>query len=331
MRSSASCGESPRSTTFATKLRWLCGWIGPPIEPNAIHGAPSAEQHAGDDGVERPLAGRQRIPVSRLEAETGAAVLEHDAGVAAADARAEAGCEALDERDEVAFAVGRAEVDGVARPARRRRLERALADERRAPARVRLVEERRDRDVGVLRVGDVLVAVGEGELHRLDAPVPVERARRVGGLERLEHVERDERREALAVRRELRDLDAAVRRRDRLDPASTRATRGRRARGSRPPRATPRRSRPRPAPRRTRFAPCSAIARSVRAERRHRGTTRPRAACGRPARARRPPRRRARPRAGGPTSSARRARDTAKPSTAARIAGSSTTPSGSRP
>ena len=38
---------SPRSTRFATKFRWLWGWIGPPIEPNAIHGAPPRSSMPG--------------------------------------------------------------------------------------------------------------------------------------------------------------------------------------------------------------------------------------------------------------------------------------------
>ena len=179
----------------------------------------AAQQHARDDGVEGPLAGGERVPVSRFEAEARAATLEHDARLAAADARAEPGEEALDERDQVALAVGGAERDGVARQPRRRRLRGSLADARRATPRALLLEQRGHRHLGVLGIGHEDVAVGEAELHGLDAPVPVERARGIGGVETLEHVQRDQRGEALAVRRQLRHLDAAVARADRLDPA----------------------------------------------------------------------------------------------------------------
>ena len=70
----------------------------------------------------------------------------------------------------------------------------------------------------MLRIGDVGAAVGEGELDRLDAAVPVERAGRGGGLETLENVQGFECGESLSVRRQLDDFGAAVRRRDRLDP-----------------------------------------------------------------------------------------------------------------
>ena len=56
---------------------------------------------------------------------------------------------------------------------------------------------------GQRRIRDVTVGVGERELHRLDPAV-----QRVGQL--LEQAERDQRGGALAVRRQLADLDAAI-------------------------------------------------------------------------------------------------------------------------
>ena len=50
----------------------------------------------------------------RIEGEVGATVLEHDPGRAAHDARPEAHVVRLDEADEHAVGIGRAEVDGAA-------------------------------------------------------------------------------------------------------------------------------------------------------------------------------------------------------------------------
>ena len=177
--------------------------------------------------------------------------------------------------------VGRAQVDGVARrgpaPAPRARARRSAP---RARARVGLVEERGDRDVGVLGIGDVGVAVGEGELHRLDAPVPVERARRgSAGSKHSSTFSADRARRgpgrsaaarATSTPRYVVAIGSTQRRGVRREV--------RRARGSRRPRATPRRSRRRRRPRRTRAAPPFGDRRAAsRARRRQRGTTRRRA------------------------------------------------------
>ena len=80
-------------------------------------------------------------------------------------------------------------------------------------------------------------------------------------LEPLVDAERQERRRALPVRRQLADLDSAVVESQRLDPLGLRAPRDRPRRASKPTRS-PRR----PARSRTRPGPSSAIRRSVRAE-----------------------------------------------------------------
>ena len=70
---------------------------------------------------------------------------------------------------------------------------------------VAVVQEGGGVDVHVGRVGDVAVGVGEGELHRFDLQVQggraVDRVRRE--VETMEDAQRDQRREALAVGRQL--------------------------------------------------------------------------------------------------------------------------------
>ena len=70
----------------------------------------------------------------------------------------------------------------------------------------RVEQQRRQR-----RIRDVRVDVGEGELHRLDLRVQ-------RGLEPVVEPERDQRRRALAVRRQLAHLDTPVRQPQRLHP-----------------------------------------------------------------------------------------------------------------
>jgi hypothetical protein len=61
------------------------------------------------------------------------------------------------------------------------------------------------------------VRVGESELHRLDLPVDA-LGRRGGPVEAFEDIERDERGNALPVRRQLPNLAVPVPRANRIDP-----------------------------------------------------------------------------------------------------------------
>ena len=69
--------------------------------------------------------------------------------------------------------------------------------------------------------------VADPELHRLDLQVQHLRAvgRKSDDVEPLEHAERDQRRDALAVRRQLVDAMAEEFHVDRLDPVARRARR----------------------------------------------------------------------------------------------------------
>ena len=166
------------------------------------------EEHPGDDRVERPGRRRERVRVSRDLAEAGGAVLEHDPCPGCDDPRAEGAVDALDERHRHAVAVHGAEVG---RPAARRldtQVDRAIVSYERPAGSQPLV---REQIRGQRPVVHERVSVGEGELHRLD----------LGMQPRLEAVverEREEGGHALAVRRQLADLDPAIEATERLDP-----------------------------------------------------------------------------------------------------------------
>ena len=104
----------PKSTKFATTCACACAWLSPPITPNDTHGLPSFSIIAGTS----VCSGRLRGPIwfgwPGVEREAGAAVVQRDAGLAGDDAGAEAAEQRLDERDDVALAVGGGHVDGVA-------------------------------------------------------------------------------------------------------------------------------------------------------------------------------------------------------------------------
>src|SRR5581483_12459020 len=72
------------------------------------------ERQRRDEGVKRPLAGGKDVRMLGVEAERGAAVLQHDPGSLRDDPAAKGVEQALDQRDDVALAIRRAEVDGVA-------------------------------------------------------------------------------------------------------------------------------------------------------------------------------------------------------------------------
>ena len=69
----------------------------------------------GNDGVERPLVRRQPVGMAFGQHESGAPVLEHDAGARDDDARSEIAVDRVDEGHHVAVGVGHGQVDGLAR------------------------------------------------------------------------------------------------------------------------------------------------------------------------------------------------------------------------
>ena len=166
--------------------------------------------------------------------------MQHDAGVAGDDPRAERGEEAVDERHRVAILVDDGEVGGVAAHADvavRRRVDRLLRIDQRAPAGgVVLRQQLLHRHLRERRVGDVPVAIGEGDLRRFDQRVVVE-----AGLASACDVRsmpsrmlsEEQRGQPLAVRRQLVERVAAIGRRDRLDPVPTCAPRSPPSTGSR--------------------------------------------------------------------------------------------------
>lgn len=70
--------------------------------------------HAGDDRVHRPLVRRDAVGMAALEAETEAAILQHDAGLAGENARAEALEGRVDQAAGIALFVDDAEIHRVA-------------------------------------------------------------------------------------------------------------------------------------------------------------------------------------------------------------------------
>ena len=78
------------------------------------HRAPVLREHRRHQRVQRPLVRADLVRMTRLQRESRAAVVQRDAGVAGHEAGAEAAEERLDERDHVAVAVRRRQVDRVA-------------------------------------------------------------------------------------------------------------------------------------------------------------------------------------------------------------------------
>ena len=175
---------------------------------------PSAlEIHGGGEGVERALAGSERVDMAGVEGEEGAAVLEQDAGVARNQPRTVGVVERLDQRDHVAGRVGGDDGDGVAARGCRRRLGRHRAVERDAAAEAgqpRPIEQCRRRHRHGGGIGEVPVAVGKGELGRLHHHVDVVGFRERGEVETLDQPQQREERQALGRRRKARRDPVAI-------------------------------------------------------------------------------------------------------------------------
>ena len=185
--------------------------------------APVFDQHPRNDRVERPLARRDRIRMSRDRPETGAAVVQQHAAFRRQNSRTERREQRIDERTGVAVSVDGAEIDRVLMldlgPARSRH--RAVEADR--PARTlgaRLRQEIRDVYRHVLGVADKIIAYPIGRLARFGEemqPVGLTEciaAERIPGESAQDH----QRCHALPVGRAFIDLVSLVGGADRVDP-----------------------------------------------------------------------------------------------------------------
>ena len=190
------------------------------------HGLPAPGQEPGDDGVERPLAGGQLVGMPRAQREPPSSVLQRDTRTGNDDPRSETREVGLDEADQAALVVGGAQIHGVGGTGID--THRGPCDRTQATATgrdVRIGEQSCGGHIGMLRVGDEGVRVGERHLGGLQGAMPGTRAR--GGGDRggnarpaerghirrvvaVEDPERHQRGDTLPVRRDLPDLVVAV-------------------------------------------------------------------------------------------------------------------------
>jgi len=177
-------------------------------------------QEAGDDGVVGPLARCQGVGVARVQVEVMAPVVQRHACARHHHAAAEAHVVALDQADHVALAVCRREVHrtpgaggaGLG-------IEGRLADPVTQPGKVRRRQQPLDWNLGVPHVGHMGVRLGKGQLDRLDLHVqPRCRVPLVRQLQAVQHAQRHESGDALAVGRNLPDVVALIAGADRRDP-----------------------------------------------------------------------------------------------------------------
>jgi hypothetical protein len=170
----AACGLRPWPAMRAATCTWPCACIEPPITPKPCSGWPPRIRKPGMMVWNGRLRGATWLGWPSDQREAPAAVLQRDAGVGHHHARAEALEVGLDQRHHHPALVGRGEVGRAAAV----RLAGAGATARAMdrPA-WRAGGGTRDRagappsPAHCARVGDVLVQVGEGELHRLDLQV----------------------------------------------------------------------------------------------------------------------------------------------------------------
>jgi hypothetical protein len=153
------------------------------MTPKASQGTPSfAGGEAGDDGLERALAGRIDIGVSILQGEELAAILKHEAEAVGDQTRAHAAKVRLNDRDHHAVLVGGAEVRGVSVAGSLAGIDGAEnaveADELGALFRVVLRVEPVDGDFRKVRIGVEARAVFIGQALGFD--LHVERSARTG-------------------------------------------------------------------------------------------------------------------------------------------------------
>jgi len=176
-----------------------------------------AGDHAGDDGVERALARGDAVGVIRVEHEALGAVVQHYPGARRHQAAAEVEEQGVDEAAGVTVLVDHRDVDRALVPGR------GEGGQWLAPARgvdraaqlggMGIGEQPVERHCGKVRVGEVDVAVLVGQAAGLDLAVQAlggRRRARAGVLEAGDDAEQQESYDALAGRRALVDLEAAV-------------------------------------------------------------------------------------------------------------------------
>ena len=171
------------------------------------------------------LRGCERVGMLRIQFEQRAAILQVEPVFVHHDTRSEAQVHALDQRHDIAVAIDHRKINGVARRyrglARRgRAVGLAAIDQRGALARVALRDQPGRGRLREARVGHIAAQILVGQLLRFDLEVQVFQAgwRVVEQGKRLEDVEHLQRRDALAVGRQLIHLPSAIFGGDRLDP-----------------------------------------------------------------------------------------------------------------
>src|SRR5919197_4485202 len=181
-------------------------------DAKAHHGLPVPGDEARNDRLVWTLARPDAVRVAALEHESAAAVLQRDA--LHHHARAEAHVVRLDEGDHHAARIRRRKVHRAAlgwraMPEVLRALE---VDELRARLEIFALEESLGAHIHVVDVADIAPGIGEGELDRLDLQMhavgPIDAVR--AHVEALEHAERHQRDDALAVGRDLVQRIAAI-------------------------------------------------------------------------------------------------------------------------
>src|SRR5581483_1718712 len=178
-----------------------------------------AKRHVRIERVRGTLAGLERVGLGWIETEAAQAVVHDNAGVPGDDMGAEHREYALDERDDVAVAVGGAEIRRVAagrggadyRP-------RAIGNQPAALFRVRFGYQAADLRIAEPRIVEMIDAVLERELLRLDHHV--DRLGRIHLRERIrfEQVQHLQHHESLRHGRLLIESKIVVRGAERLEP-----------------------------------------------------------------------------------------------------------------
>ena len=199
----------------------------------ALHGAAhDSERHlrravgmhgkGRNDGVRGTLARADLVGMTGLGGKAVAAVLQADARARHDHARAEAHVVGLDEGDHHAAGIGGRQVDRAAGPGRAVGGCAGLLAvyETGAFAQVVAVQQLRGGDAHMVQVGVVLMQVGKGQLHGLDLQVHAVHAVEVllAHAQLVQHAQRHQRRNALAVGRNLVDHRVAELLRHRAHP-----------------------------------------------------------------------------------------------------------------
>ena len=141
-------------------------------------GAAILHHHAGDDGMQRALIGRDAIRVAFLQAETKTAILQHDAGFFRKDAGTETFKQRIDEGARIAVLIHHAKIDRVlvlvqiAFTRRRQfRQRRIIADQARQALQVIRIQQLFDRHIHLRGIGEESITVPIGHARGFDVPM----------------------------------------------------------------------------------------------------------------------------------------------------------------